>query len=87
MNEIISVFETYPALFTIVAVTVGLVVGSFLNVVILRTPPLLEYSWKKDYADFTETKFSDAKPPGIAFTRSHCPHCKNQLASWHNIQV
>lgn len=69
------------------AVTVGLSVGSFLNVVILRLPPVLEHAWKQDYADFTETEFKEPKPPGIAFTRSHCPQCKAQLKAWHNIPV
>lgn len=87
MNELINVFEAYPALFVFVATIVGLIIGSFLNVVILRTPPLLEYNWKKDYADFTEVEFSEEKPPGIALARSHCPQCKKNLASWHNIPV
>ncbi|MCX7553609.1 prepilin peptidase [Marinicella sp. S1101] len=87
MTEFIGVLSAYPMAFMALAVTVGLLVGSFLNVVILRLPPVLEYAWKQDYADFTETELKESKPPGIAFTRSHCPQCKTQLKAWHNIPV
>ncbi|VAW46264.1 Leader peptidase (Prepilin peptidase) / N-methyltransferase [hydrothermal vent metagenome] len=87
MLEIVSVLEQNVMLFYVMAFIVGLIVGSFINVVILRMPPLLEFAWKKDFADFTESEFKDEKPPGIAFTRSHCPKCKNQLSSWHNIPL
>ena len=87
MLELIGVLEQNTALFYLIAAVVGLVVGSFINVVILRLPPLLEFAWKKDFADFTESKFKDKKPPGIALSRSHCPKCKNQLSAWHNLPV
>ncbi len=87
MTDIIGVLSAYPWAFVVLAVVIGLLVGSFLNVVIFRTPPLLEHAWKQDYADFTETEFTETKPPGIALTRSHCPKCKKQLAAWHNIPV
>ncbi len=74
-------------LLVVVLFVVGLIVGSFLNVVILRYPPVLEYDWKKDYAEFTETPFDQSKPPGLVFARSHCPKCKEQLSAWHNIPV
>ena len=87
MLEIVSVLEQNVILFYVMAFIIGLIVGSFINVVILRMPHLLEYAWKKDFADFTESEFKDEKPPGIAFTRSHCPKCQNQLSAWHNIPL
>ncbi|WP_218961657.1 prepilin peptidase [Marinicella litoralis] len=74
-------------LFLTFAVLLGLVVGSFLNVVILRMPPLLEYHWKKDFFEFTEQKFSEEKPPSMAYSRSYCPKCKQQLLARHNIPL
>lgn len=85
--SILLVLEQHPLVFVGFSLLLGLVVGSFLNVVILRMPPLMEYHWKKDYAEFTETEFTEQKPPGIALARSHCPQCKNQLSAWHNIPV
>lgn len=85
--EIVQLLEQSPVVLVTVTLVVGLLVGSFLNVVILRMPPVLEYEWKKDYADFFEKPFKEKRPPGLGLTRSHCPKCKNQLKAWHNIPV
>jgi len=85
--EILMLLEQQSLLFWFVAFVFGLVVGSFLNVVILRMPPVLEYNWKKDFAEYNESEFSEESPKGIAFSRSYCPQCKTQLKAWHNIPV
>jgi leader peptidase (prepilin peptidase)/N-methyltransferase len=85
--ELLAILEQYPIVLYVFALLFGLVVGSFLNVVILRMPPLLEYLWKKDFAEYSETAFSEEMPPGIAFARSHCPKCKNQLKAYQNIPL
>ena len=87
VSEITALLEQNVVLFYLIAFAVGLIVGSLLNVVILRMPPLLEYAWKKDFADFTESAFKEKKPPGIALSRSHCPKCEKQLSAWHNLPV
>ena len=44
----------------------GLLVGSFLNVVILRTPPRLEWQWKRDAREILDMPdLYDPPPPGI----------------------
>ncbi|GAB3098139.1 prepilin peptidase [Lysobacter terrae] len=66
----------------------GLLVGSFLNVVILRLPKRLEWEWKRDARDVLEQPdVYDPPPPGIVVERSHCPHCKHQLSWYENIPV
>lgn len=65
----------------------GLVVGSFLNVVILRLPAQLKYEWEKECAEYHEQTFEQSKPPGLVVKSSHCPKCKNNLKFWHNIPV
>ncbi|MFC7300805.1 prepilin peptidase [Cognatiluteimonas weifangensis] len=73
----------YPA-----AAGLGLLLGSFLNVVILRLPRRLEWQWKRDSLEVLgEPEVYDPPPPGIVVERSHCPHCKHQLAWWENIPV
>ncbi|KRA17804.1 MULTISPECIES: A24 family peptidase [unclassified Lysobacter] len=66
----------------------GLLVGSFLNVVILRLPKRLEWEWKRDAREILELpEIYDPPPPGIVVERSHCPHCKHQLSWYENIPV
>jgi leader peptidase (prepilin peptidase)/N-methyltransferase len=73
----------YPA-----AALFGLAVGSFLNVVILRLPPRLEWQWRRDSREVLgEPDLYDPPPPGIVVEPSHCPHCKHRLAWWENIPV
>ncbi|SFK41826.1 prepilin peptidase [Lysobacter sp. cf310] len=66
----------------------GLLVGSFLNVVILRLPKRLEWQWNRDAREILELpELYDPPPPGIVVERSHCPHCKHQLSWYENIPV
>src|SRR5690606_14367858 len=64
----------------------GLLVGSFLNVVILRLSRRMEREWKREAREVLgEPEVYDPPPPGIVGERSHCPHCGHQLAWCENI--
>lgn len=77
-----------PALGYPLAAGLGLLVGSFLNVVILRLPPRLEWQWKRDATEILEQpEVYDPPPPGIVIEPSHCPHCKHKLSWYENIPV
>ena len=67
---------------------IGLVVGSFLNVVILRLPRLLVHEWQGQCRELLEIEDDPApEPPGLVFTRSHCPKCGATIAWYDNIPV
>ncbi|MBS0382560.1 MAG: prepilin peptidase [Proteobacteria bacterium] len=66
----------------------GLIVGSFLNVVILRLPARMEYFWRRDARDMLElAPDGEAAPPDLVRKGSHCPHCKHPLAAWDNVPL
>lgn len=77
-----------PALGYPLAAGFGLLVGSFLNVVILRLPARLEWGWKRDSREMLELPdVYDPPPPGIVVERSHCPHCKHVLGWYENVPL
>ena len=70
-----------------IAGVLGLLIGSFLNVVIYRMPKILERQWADEYAEFAgET--AEAKPVfNLMFPRSHCQQCGHQIHWYENIPV
>jgi leader peptidase (prepilin peptidase)/N-methyltransferase len=81
------VLDSAPLLYAGVFVF-GALVGSFLNVVILRLPPMLEYDWRCQCRELLELE-PDAsdRPPGIALGRSRCPKCGHVISAWENIPL
>jgi leader peptidase (prepilin peptidase)/N-methyltransferase len=76
------------ALWIAFAAVLGLLVGSFLNVVILRLPQRMEAAWQREARDMLELEATDEPlPPGIVREPSHCPHCKHPLAARDNIPL
>ena len=66
----------------------GLLVGSFLNVVIYRLPLIMESRWRRDCCELLEVEPESAEAPfNLAIPNSHCPHCKTAIKPWHNIPV
>ena len=66
----------------------GLLIGSFLNVVILRMPARLEWQWRRDSRELLEMAEPDAAPPpGIVVKPSFCPKCEHRLGAFDNIPL
>jgi leader peptidase (prepilin peptidase)/N-methyltransferase len=82
-----------PALLIPLTALLGLLVGSFLNVVILRLPRRLEHDWRSQARELLggdiaiDAPLRDAPPPDLVFTGSHCPQCKHKLSALDNIPL
>ncbi|MBW3694140.1 prepilin peptidase [Vibrio sp. T187] len=79
----------YPWLFPSMAAVFGLIVGSFLNVVIHRLPIMMEREWKQECSEcFPE--YNIPMPEGkynLSVPRSTCPKCNTQLRLIDNVPV
>ncbi len=70
------------------AVVLGLLIGSFLNVVIYRLPALLFREWRQSAKDvLAEPEIPLPERFNLAFPRSHCPNCKAPISALQNIPV
>jgi leader peptidase (prepilin peptidase) / N-methyltransferase len=85
----LDLLSATPALALTSALLFGLLVGSFLNVVILRLPRRMQWQWEMESRDMLglDQPAAAAVPPDIVRRRSHCPQCAHQLAWWENIPL
>jgi len=78
----------YPGIAVGMAVIFGVLIGSFLNVVILRWPARLYWQWRQDARAVLEDApaETDDKPPiGLVKEPSRCPSCGHHLSWWENL--
>jgi leader peptidase (prepilin peptidase) / N-methyltransferase len=78
-----------PQTLIALAGVLGLLVGSFLNVVILRLPRRLEHEWISQAREFLgqDPATEESAPPDLVFHGSHCMHCKHALSPLENIPL
>lgn len=69
------------------AVAGGLIVGSFLNVVIARLPIMMEHAWRDACAELHGAAGAERPRFDLAWPRSHCPECRHTLAWYELIPV
>ena len=76
-----------PATFAMVAGLFGLMVGSFLNVVIHRMPIMMERDWAAQCADFRGEPAPVFETLTLAKPRSRCPKCGHAISALENIPI
>ena len=75
--------------FVVVAGMLGLVVGSFLNVVIHRLPRMMERDWLRQAREMLEPDTIQPEQPAynLVLPHSHCPHCQSEIKPWQNLPL
>ncbi|MDR2366147.1 MAG: A24 family peptidase [Zoogloeaceae bacterium] len=80
-----------PDLFGGVLGVLGLMVGSFLNVVIYRLPKMMEAEWRAQCAETNGGASEEGVAAGETFNlitpRSRCPHCGHPISALENVPV
>jgi leader peptidase (prepilin peptidase)/N-methyltransferase len=89
MTPLLQLLNSSPAFFIALLGLLGLLVGSFLNVVIYRLPKMMERDWRKQCAELTgkPDKQSGSAPFNLTVPRSACPHCGHQISALENIPL
>jgi|SRR3989338_1391579 len=87
MTQMIHILQTSPLLFVVMSAILGLMVGSFLNVVIHRLPKMLEIGWQQQCAELRGEQPAPSTPYNLMVPRSACPQCNHAISAWENIPV
>lgn len=78
-----------PILFSTVVGLVGLLVGSFLNVVIYRLPVMMQQNWRRDCQEYlgVDADMASSEPFNLVLPLSRCPACNTPIKPYQNIPV
>ncbi|MDG4868494.1 A24 family peptidase [Guyparkeria sp. 1SP6A2] len=95
MSELQAFLTQQPILWIAIAALFGLLVGSFLNVVINRLPVMMEREWRRECrlllagetALAGQTAPDADEPFNLIRPRSCCPHCQQPIRTWQNIPL
>ena len=89
MQEFISYFINNPTALYLAVGLFSLCIGSFLNVVIYRTPKMMEQEWRTDCQLFLhpEQPIIDESKLTLSKPASTCPKCQTEIRWYQNIPV
>ena len=65
----------------------GLLIGSFLNVVIYRLPLMMEAQWKAEYAEMSGKEAPEMVAFNLVVPRSRCQKCHHAIRWYENIPM
>ena len=86
--SVLDLLASEPLAFIFCVLLVGLLIGSFLNVVIYRLPKMLFRDWQNQAREIlnlpTET---DNKIFNLILPNSNCPHCSHEIKPWENLPI
>jgi leader peptidase (prepilin peptidase) / N-methyltransferase len=87
MSDFFDLLRDQPAFFVTTATFLGLMVGSFLNVVIHRLPKMMEQEWQRNCAELHGQETPAQARYTLVTPSSACPACGHPIKAWENIPV
>jgi leader peptidase (prepilin peptidase)/N-methyltransferase len=87
LEPVLSLLRTQPHFLQGVCLVFGLLVGSFLNVVIHRLPKMMEREWHVNCLDLQGQPVPEQPKYNLVVPRSGCPACGHQISALENIPV
>ena len=87
--ELLQYMASNTLAFILLAGLLGLIVGSFLNVVIHRLPRMMEREWRQQAREILEPETEHPGEPtyNLVLPHSHCPSCQAEIKAWQNVPV
>lgn len=86
-TDISNILQQNNAIFITLSVVLGLMVGSFLNVVIHRLPKMMEREWHNNCLELQGKEVPETTKYTLATPRSACPTCGHMISALENIPV
>lgn len=83
----LQLIQSNPTLYLTLATILGLLVGSFLNVVIYRLPIMMQRQWRADCLECLEQEPEPQETFNLVVPRSACPQCKSPIGALQNIPL
>jgi len=87
MTDFFHLMQEEPAFFISASVIFGLMIGSFLNVVIHRLPKIMEQEWQRNCEELQGNEPTAAAKYNLLVPRSACPKCGHKITAMENIPV
>ncbi len=85
--DVVTFLASNTLAFVLCALVLGLLVGSFLNVVIHRLPIMMQRDWRAQAREFLDLPAEPATTFNLVLPNSHCPHCDHEIRPWENVPV
>lgn len=85
--NLVSFLASNTLAFVFCVFVLGLLVGSFLNVVIHRLPIMMQRDWRAQAREFLELPSEPVTAFNLVLPHSHCPHCDHEIRPWENIPL